>query len=432
MTIVDRPEVAPTPEPDPSPVGGLAALTGRNRMLVYGVVLFVLLSFVRWVTDADALTSSTTIGAALRATVPILLAGLAALWSDRVGVVNIGIEGMMILGTWFGGWAAWQYGAWAGVLFAMFGGMLGGLLHAVAVVRFNVDHVISGVAINILAFGAMRYMSELVFVGEEGGGISQSPPQSSSIGRVTVPFLAGGGDTPDLLGDIEDQGWFLVSDAAGVLRGLMWNVSYLSIIALLLVALTGFVLWRTRFGLRVRSSGEAPHAAETLGVKIAPLRYAALSISGALAGLGGGFLAIVSSSFYRQGQTANRGYIGLATSIFGNWRPSGVLGGSVLFGFGEALNLVGSTALPNLFLLFAILAGLAAIMQFRRSKVTSAISVLVLGTVSLVLFLTVDEVPEPLTKSVPYVLTLVVLATAAQRLRPPAYNGRPFRSGEEH
>lgn len=430
MTIAERPDVAPAP--DRPAMAGLAGFTGRNRMLVYGVVLFVLLSFVRWITDADALTSSTTVGAAMRATVPILLAGLAALWSDRVGVVNIGIEGMMILGTWFGGWAAWQYGAWAGVLFAMFGGMLGGLLHAVAVVRFNVDHVISGVAINILAFGAMRYMSELVFVGEEGGGISQSPPQSSSIGRVTVPFLAGGGDTPDLLGDIEDQGWFLVSDAAGVLRGLMWNVSYLSIIAFLLVAVTGFVLWRTKFGLRVRSSGEAPHAAETLGVKIAPLRYAALSISGALAGLGGGFLAIVSSSFYRQGQTANRGYIGLATSIFGNWRPSGVLGGAVLFGFGEALNLVGSTALPNLFLLFAILAGLAAILQFRRSKVGSAISILVLGVVSLVLFLTVDEVPEPLTKSVPYALTLVVLATAAQRLRPPAYEGRPFRSGEDH
>ncbi len=432
MSVIERPEAASTPEPAASTGSWLSSLTGRNKVLLYGAVLFVLLSFVRTITEADALTSSTTIGAALRATVPILLAGLAALWSDRVGVVNIGIEGMMILGTWFGGYAAWQWGAWAGVIFAIVGGSLGGLLHAVAVVRFNVDHVISGVAINILAFGAMRYMSELVFAGEQGGGISQSPPQSSGIGKVTLPFLAGGADTPDALGNLEDRGWFLISDAAGILRGLVHNVSFLSIIAVALVPISAWILWRTRFGLRVRSSGEAPHAAETLGVKIVPLRYAALAISGGLAGLGGGFLAIVSSSFYRQGQTANRGYIGLATSIFGNWRPSGVFGGSVLFGFGEALNLVGSTALPNLFLLFAIIAGIAVIMQFRSGRTTPAGVSLVIGIVSLILFITVDEVPEPLTKSVPFALTLIVLGTAARRLRPPAFNGRPFRSGEEH
>lgn len=432
MSVTERPEAASTPEPAPAERSWLASLSGRNKVLLYGSVLFVLLSFVRTITEADALTSSTTIGAALRATVPILLAGLAALWSDRVGVVNIGIEGMMILGTWFGGYAAWQWGAWAGVIFAIIGGSLGGLLHAVAVVRFNVDHVISGVAINILAFGAMRYMSELIFVGEQGGGISQSPPQSSGIGKVTLPFLAGGADTPDALGNLEDRGWFLISDASGIIRGLVHNVSFLSIIAVALVPISAWLLWRTRFGLRVRSSGEAPHAAETLGVKIVPLRYAALAISGGLAGLGGGFLAIVSSSFYRQGQTANRGYIGLATSIFGNWRPSGVFGGSVLFGFGEALNLVGSTALPNLFLLFAIIAAIAAIVQFRGGRTSTAIVSGVIAVVSMILFITVDEVPEPLTKSVPFALTLIVLATAAQRLRPPAYNGRPFRSGEEH
>ena len=428
MSITELPKLQPTPTPDVASF----QLSGRRRILVYGLVLFALLSFVRTVTDADALTSSTTIGAALRATVPILLAGLAALWSDRVGVVNIGIEGMMIFGTWFGGYAAWQWGAWAGIGFAIFGGVIGGLIHAVAVVRFNVDHVISGVAINILAFGAMRYMSELVFTGEQGGGISQSPPQSSSIGKVTLPFLAGGGDTADALGNLEDRGWFLISDAAGILRGLVYNVSYLSIIAVALVPLSAWLLWRTRFGLRVRSSGEAPHAAETLGVRIAPLRYGALAISGGLAGLGGGFLAIVSSSFYRQGQTASRGYIGLATSIFGNWKPSGVFGGAVLFGFGEALNLVGSSALPKLFLLFAILAAIFVIINIRRRNTRAAVTSSVLGALSLIAFFTVDEVPEALTTSLPYVLTLVVLATAARRLRPPAFGGRPFRSGEEH
>jgi simple sugar transport system permease protein len=169
-----------------------------------------------------------------------------------------------------------------------------------------------------------------------------------------------------------------------------------------------------------------------LGVKIAPLRYGALAISGGLAGLGGGFLAIVASSYYRQGQTGSRGFIGLATAIFGNWMPTGVLGGSVLFGFGEALNLVGSSALPKLFLLFAIIAGIFTVVMLVRRNLRAAASVGALGVLSLVAFLTVDEVPEPLTKSVPYVLTLVVLATAAKRLRPPAWDGRPFRSGEEH
>jgi ABC-type uncharacterized transport system permease subunit len=407
-------------------------LGGRYSMLVAAAAFFVIVSAIRAATDTASLTSSQTIGTAIRSTVPILLAGLAGLWAERVGIVNIGIEGMMILGTWFGGWAAWQWGGWVGLVAAIIGGALGGLVHGVATVRFNVDHVISGVAINILAFGATRYLSELAFVGEQGGGISQSPPQSSGIPTITVPFLAGGGDTADALGTLEDKGWFLISDIAGVLRGFMVNLSWATVLAGLLVPVTWWVLWRTRFGLRVRSSGEAPAAAETLGVRVIPLRYSALAISGGFAGLGGGFLAIVSSSYYRQGQTADRGFIGLATTIFGNWRPVGVLGGAALFGYGEALNLVGRTALPKLFLLVAIVAGLLAVRAGIRRHIAAAVVAGILAVLCLVGFLTVDEVPESLTKSVPYVLTLVVLATAARRLRPPAWAGRPYHSGEEH
>lgn len=428
MTVVDQP-VGATGAPVPTSLA--RGRKWRVALLLAGG-LFVLLSIVRFTTDASALTSSITVGAALRATIPILLAGLAALWADRVGIVNIGIEGMMILGTWFGGWAAWQWGAYVGVLFAILGGSLGGLIHCVAVTRFNVDHVISGVAINILALGAMRYLSELIFVGEQGGGITQSPQQTSSIGKLSLPVLSGGWGTPDVLGNLEKRGWFLISDAAGILRGLTIDVSYLSILALVLVPVTFFVLWRTRFGLRIRSSGEQPHAAESLGVKIVPLRYQAMLISGGLAGLGGGFLAIVATSFYRQGQTQERGYIGLATAIFGNWRPTGVLGGSALFGFGEALQLVGSKAVPKLFLVFAIVGLVALIRAVMKRKVVPAVVIGVLAALSLLAFVAVDEVPEPLTKSVPFVLTLIVLATAAQRLRPPAYTGRPFVSGEEH
>ena len=217
-----------------------------------------------------------------------------------------------------------------------------------------------------------------------------------------------------------------------MLGGLTHDLSWASVIAIALVPVTAWVLWRTAFGLRVRSSGEAPAAAETLGVRIIPVRYYALIISGGFAGLGGGYLAIVSSSFYRQGQTASRGFIGLATMIFGNWMPSGVLGGASLFGFGEALNLVGATALPKLFLFLGIVAGLVFVRSALRRRWVAAAIQGALAAGCILIFVTVDKIPEPLTKSVPYVLTLVVLAAATQRLRPPAYDGRPYRSGEEH
>ena len=407
-----------------------------QKFLVIALGMFFLLSMVRALTDADSLTSSATMGTTLRLAVPILLAGLAGLYAERAGIVNIGIEGMMILGTWFGGWAAWQWGAWVGLAVGILGGMFGGLIHAVAVVRFNVNHIISGVAINIFAFGFARYLSELVFTGQQGGGISQSPQQSSSIPKVDVPFLAGGDlfgwQTPDMLGWLEDKGWFFISDLAGVTRGLVYNVSWASLIALALVPFSAWLLWRTRFGLRLRSSGEAPAAAESLGVRIVRLRYAAMAISGGLAGFGGAFLAIVLSNYYRQGQTANRGFIGLATLIFGNWNPYGVLGGATLFGFADALQLVGREALPKLFLFLAIVAAIMAIRGLLKRSMGSAIGAGVAAIVFLVLFLTVDEIPEPLTKSAPYLLTLIVLAAASQRLRPPAHAGLPYRSGEDH
>ena len=150
------------------------------------------------------------------------------------------------------------------------------------------------------------------------------------------------------------------------------------------------------------------------------------------AGLGGGFLAIVSSSYYRQGQTAGRGFIGLATMIFGNWRPSGVLAGAAVFGYSEGLKLVAGGSITGLFLFIAIIAMLAAVtaamMRTTRRVVTAAI----VAGVGLLAFLTVDEVPESLTQALPYVVTLIVLATASQRLRPPARAGVPYRPGGAH
>ena len=412
------------------------ALSPRIRLLSIGLSLVTVMSVTRLWTGFDNLTSSGTIGAALRLTVPIMLAGLAGLWAERVGILNIGIEGMMILGTWFGAFGAWKYGPWIGFLFAIFGGALGGLIHAVATIRFNIDQVISGVVMNLLAFFGVRYLSELVFVGQPQGGISQSPPQSSAIPKVDVPFLAGGpvgsSSTPDALGWLEERGWFLIADLAGMTRGLMSGLSLASLIALLLIPLSAWVLWRTSFGLRLRSSGEAPEAAESLGVNVIRVRYVGLLISGGFAGLGGGFLSIISSSYYRQGQTAGRGFIGLATMIFGNWRPSGILGGAAVFGYSEGIKLVAGGSITGLFLFIFFVSALVGLISLLRRQIRRGTTGIGMSVIALIAYLTVDEVPESLTQSLPYVITLIVLATASQRLRPPAKAGVPYRPGGAH
>ncbi len=411
-------------------------LTGRARLMVLFAVPVALMSVVRLWSGEDALTSSDTIGASLRLSVPILLAGMAGLWAERCGVLNIGIEGMMIFGTWFGGWGAWQFGPWVGLAFAVVGGMLGGLIHAVATVRFNVDQIISGVVLNLLAFFGVRYMSDLAFVGQPGGGVSQSPPQTSAIPRFDIPVLSGGEvfgwKSPNILLNLEERGWFFLSDLAGILHGLTHNLSWGTVIGVAAVPATFWILWRTRIGLRLRSSGESPVAAETLGVNVIRLRYLGLLVSGGLAGYAGGILAIVASSYYRQGQTAGRGYIGLATMIFGNWRPVGVLGGASLFGYAEGVKLVANDAISTLFLFVALAAVLLVVAAVVNRNTTRGIVTTFVAVVAAYAYLAIDDVPESLTQSLPYFATLVVLATASQRLRPPAMAGIPYRRGESH
>jgi general nucleoside transport system permease protein len=425
--------------------GDIAASTSKRAralanhrivMLVSAFVVLAAMSFTRIWTDQQALTSSQTIGTALRVMVPILMAGIAALWAERCGVLNIGIEGMMIFGTWFGGYFAWQHGAWVGLAMGVLGGMIAGTIHAVATVHFGVNQTISGVVMNIFAFYGARYLSDLLFVGEQGGGVSQSPPQKSAIPKFDVPFLAGGDlfgwKTPDIFGWFEDKEWFLVGDLGGIGRGLTYNISWATAIALATVPITAWVMWRTRFGLRLRSSGEAPSAAETLGVKVVRLRYAGLIISGGCAGFGGATMSIVASSYYRQGQTQGNGFIGMATLIFGNWRPMGVLGGASLFGYSLGIKLVANDSIPALFLFITFVAGCMLIVSLVRQKAVTAISAAVAGALFFYAYHTVQEVPESLTQALPYVITLVVLATASQRLRPPAMAGVPYRPGEGH
>ena len=395
----------------------------RYWLLVGLVVVMAALSLLEIITGANDLTSSGTVMATLVATSPIMLAGLGGLWSERAGVVNIGLEGMMILGTYGAGYFGYHYGAWAGVAGAILMGMVGGLVHAVATVIFGVDHIISGVAINIIALGAVQYLASLTFVGLPGGGQTQSP-KIPDVPSLTI------GPLSDSLLDVERKDIFLVSEFAALGRALVTNLSSLVLIALLLAVLSYFLLWRTPFGLRLRACGESPSAAESLGVKVLRYKFAAVLISGGLAGLAGGFLAMVASSNYRDGQTGGRGYIGLAAMIFGNWRPGGLLMGSGLFGYTETLGLrQGGTSVHALLLALAVLALAAALWQLRQGqRVAAGVTVLAGLLIGAVYFL-IDEVPGDFTRMTPYVITLLVLAFASQRLRMPAADGQIYRKG---
>ncbi len=394
------------------------------RILLLMAGLLVLLAAVRTLTGANDVTSRGTMQAALQTAVPIAMAGLGGLWSERAGVVNIGLEGMLVLGTWFGAWAGYQWGPWTGVAVGIIGGALGGLLHAVATVTFGVDHIVSGVAINLLAPGLARYLSVIAFTGNRGGGATQSP-QVGDITSVSAPGLS------PWLATVEGHHWFLVSDIAGILGGLVTDLSLLTIVAVLLIPLSFFVLWRTAFGLRLRSCGENPGAAESLGVNVYRMKYAAVVASGAFAGLGGVFLSEVASSIYREGQTGGRGFIGLAAMIFGNWRPGGLAAGAGLFGYADALNLRGQGTAVHALLLFVglLLLGLAARNALRR-RWTGAVLGTAAAAVFLLWFAVTNEVPSQLVGATPYVVTLVVLAAAAQRLRMPAADGLPYRRGQ--
>lgn len=415
-----------------------AAVASWQRILLLAAFAVFLLSVTRIIADTGQLTSSGTSGAALRFTVPIALAALGGVFCERAGVINIGLEGMMILGTWFGAYGAWQYGIWWGLVFGMLGGAAGGLLHAVATVTFGVDHIISGVAINILGGGIARYLSVVTYTTGTGGGATQSPAiTDQDFGRLDVPFLAGGDlfgwTSPDLFGWLEERNWFFLGDLGGILKGLTSNLSTFTIIAIALVPLAYLLLWHTAFGLRLRSCGENPEAAESLGVPVYRMKYAAVTISGALAGMGGAFLALVASNLYREGQTGGRGFIGLAAMIFGNWNPFGALAGASLFGFTDALQIRSNEAVHALLLFVALLTAVFALRAgLLQRRMLPAALLAATSVAFLAWYLFAEEVPRQFVTFTPHVVTLLVLGFATQRLRPPAWNGRVYRKGEAH
>jgi len=402
------------------------------KLLVNSFAVVLILSIVRQITGATDLTSIGTASAALLLSVPIFLAGLGGLFSERSGVVNIGLEGMMIMGAWAGGMIGTKHGPWIGLLAAIAFGATGALLHAIATITFGVDHVVSGVAINIIAAGLVRYMSTILYKSGAWLGPSQSP-DVTSIGMNGLPVLSGGTyfgwKSPDLLGSIAHKHWFFISDLAAILRGITGDLSYVTMVAIILVPLSLFILWKTSFGLRLRSAGEAPIAAESLGVNVYAMKYAGVLMSGALAGLGGGFLAIVAANHYQENQVAGRGYIGLAALLFGNYRPGGILMGAGLFGFADALQLRDSASIHALILLIVLILVFLVVRDLRKGKLLKAGLTLGFAALSLWYFLAVDELPGQLVTMTPYITTLLVMAVASQRLRMPAADGIPYRRG---
>ncbi|CAA9387992.1 MAG: Nucleoside ABC transporter, permease protein 2 [uncultured Pseudonocardia sp.] len=404
--------------------GRWSALPGWARSAIIVAIGVGLLALTATLTGQVQLTSSGTTQAAVRLLLPILFAALGGLWAERAGVINIGLEGMMILGTWGAAWAGYQWGPYAALVGGLVFGALGGLLHAVATVTFGVNHIVSGVAITLLAAGLTRYLASVVFL-----PISNNPRESPPVPgfeTFSVQPLADG------LEAVEDEQRVLLSDVAGLLGGLLSGLTPLVVLGFALVPISYLVLWRTSFGLRLRSCGENPVAAESLGVDVYRYKYLALLASGGLAGLGGAALTLNPGQLgYLEGQTGGRGYIGLAAMIFGNWRPGGLLAGSALFGYVDGVQLrAGGEAVHALLYGATILAVGIAVLRVAQKQWRTAAIALLAGVAVYALYYSTETVPREFASYAPQLVTLIVLAVASQRLRPPAELGLEYRRGQ--
>ncbi len=250
--------------------------------------------------------------AAIRMATPIVYASLGGIFSERVGVINIGLEGMMLASAFTGVTVSHYTGnPWLGVLAAMLMGGLIALFHAVLTVKFAGNQIVSGTGINIFAMGFTAYMSQVIWGSR---GASDSVP---GIEDISIPLLV---DIP-ILGDI------------------FGTHSPLVYLMVLVTVLSYVVLFRTPLGLRIRAVGEHPTAAETAGIDVFRIKYLCVTVSGMLAGLGGAFLSLCHLNLFARGMTGGRGFIAMAAMIFGKWMPFGAFGASLLFGLADALQM---------------------------------------------------------------------------------------------
>ena len=423
MTTIAPPSAAVAPPPE-----GKQGARGTRARTYYVIALAILLSIaaVRVITDANEIDSIGSLRAAITATCPILLAGLGGLWAERAGVVNIGLEGQILLGTWGAAFFTYWYDPYIGILGGALFGLLGGAIHALATVTFGVDHIVSGVALNVIALGLTTFLAEAYFAdydSEFGHGGAQQLTGLARPALVTIPVVS------SVSTDIAQKQWFLVSDVAAMIAAATTKISIVTVLAFVLVVVTALVLWRTRFGLRLRSCGENPQAAESLGVNVIRHKYAAVLVSGALAGLGGAYLVLVSSPGFHTNQANGRGYIGLAAMIFGNWRPGGTLVGAGMFGYTDSLRLRDPSTIHALLLLVGFWLLVFAAYRLYKKQTVSGIVLAGFGIGFILWFALTDEVPKDFTSMTPYVATLLVLAFASQRLRMPKADGQVYRKG---
>jgi ABC-type uncharacterized transport system permease subunit len=259
----------------------------------------------------DILTSiGTLLASTIRNATPLIFAALGGMFSERSGVVNIGLEGLMLISAFAGVVGAFLSGsALVGLGFGLAAGLVFALIHALMCITFEADQIISGTAINLLALGGTGFLMVLIF---GSGGTS---PRVSGFKEVAIPLLS---DIP-LIGP------------ALFIQSLLVYLMYL------LIPITWFVVFRTPFGLRLRATGEVPEAVDTAGVSVARMRYYGVALSGLLAACGGVYLSMGILSAFTENMTTGRGFIALAALIFGRWNPIGAAGAALLFGLGLAV-----------------------------------------------------------------------------------------------
>ena len=293
----------------------------------------------------------------VRLSTPLILAAMGGMYSERGGVINIALEGIMLAGA-FTAAAVTVFTAnpWIGLIAAIAAGVLVALVHAVASIEFKADQVVVGMAINILFIGVPALVSGALF---ESTGSTPPLPREQTLPDWNIPLI----------------------ESIPVLREMLSGHKPIVYMALAVVPLSYYALFRTRFGLRLRAVGENPEAADTAGVSVKGMRYAGVLLSGALAGLGGAYLSIGQNSLFTRNMTAGRGFIALAALIFGKWHPVGAFLACLLFG------------------------------------VADAISIRMQGVV---------PVPVQVIQIIPYILTLVVLAGFIGRATPPRAIGTPY------
>ncbi|MFW5873552.1 MAG: ABC transporter permease [Bacillota bacterium] len=256
--------------------------------------------------------SINTFNAALRLSIPMALGAMAGAFSERSGIINIGLEGMLLIGAFAGVLGSFITGsAWLGVIFAAISGILTALIFAVFIIEFKANHVVAGVGLNILVLGFTTWMMQIIW------GTKGASPSVNSVPPIKIYILE---DIPII----------------GRLLGIQSPYVYL----MLVLIIAGWVLmFKTPLGLRIRFTGEHPEAADSQGINVKRIKYFSLLLSGFLCGIGGSYLSLAHLSQFSRNMTAGRGYMALAANIFGQWNPLGGLAASLLFGFTDALQM---------------------------------------------------------------------------------------------